>query len=41
MNASASVANCCSDSYIRRQIFVAAARSGSDNPNASTTIHPS
>ena len=41
MNARASVASCSSDSYIRRQIFVAAARSGRARPKASTTIQPS
>ena len=37
----ASRANCSSLSYIRRQIFVAAAISGSDSPNASTVSQPS
>jgi Zn-dependent protease len=41
MNDRASVASCSSDSYIRRQIFVAAARSGNERPKASTTIQPS
>ena len=41
MKARASVASCSSDSYIRRQIFVAAAKSGKARPKASTTIQPS
>ncbi len=41
MNFSPSVANVISSEYIRRQIFVAAAISGSAKPNASITSQPS
>lgn len=41
MKASASRASCSSVVNIRRQILVAAARSGSARPNASTISHPS
>jgi Zn-dependent protease len=41
MNRSASRESCSSLANMRRQILVAAARSGSARPNASTTIQPS
>jgi Zn-dependent protease len=41
MNRSASRESCSSFANMRRQIFVAAARSGRASPNASTTIQPS
>ena len=36
-----SLANCSSLSYMRRQIYVAAASSGRARPKASTIIQPS